>query len=74
MAAVNWQAIVEACDTALLDIATTQRPQNINYAGRALGLFTEDRAIRLREYALNQQKREAGNNDPVSFASYGGLI
>lgn len=74
MAAVDWQAVVDACDQALLDIATTQRPVTVTAAGRTVQLFTADHAIKLRDYAQAQLVRTNSDGDPTSFAVGLGLI
>lgn len=74
MAAVDWQEVVDACDQALLDIATTQRPVSISYAGRTVQLFSTDQALSLKTHAEQMLERESNSGDPVSFAEFGDFI
>ncbi len=74
MAAVDWQTVIDACDQALLDIATTQRPVTVTAAGRTVQLFTVDHAIKLKDYAQAQLVKDSSDGDPTSFAVGLGLV
>ena len=74
MAAVDWQAVIDACDQALLDIATTQRPVTVTYAGRTVQLFTAAQVLVIKGHAEGELRRQTTGGDPTSFAEGHGLV
>lgn len=74
MAAVDWQEVIDACDQAILDIAETQRPVTVTYAGRTVQLFTAAQALTIKAHAEGQLQKQTTGGDPTSFAESHGLV
>ena len=53
--AVDPQAILDACDQAVLDMATNADPMSLTIAGRTITLATIEKIEKLRNYAHQLQ-------------------
>lgn len=53
--AVSPQAILDACDQAVLDMAANKEPMSLTIAGRLITLATIEKIEKLRDYAHQLQ-------------------